>query len=234
MKKYIYTTLAVGLDYLDKALKFSHDLLDKDPDCQRVIVTDLSVDKKPLNTEIISLEDNTTLRVCNTFNYNLKYQAIKKAIDFNTDYIIYTDADWRIHNQYDKSKFDDFFNHNQLDFYFERPHLVGAGKTDNWSCFWKHKIQPYNLDKISKYDNAHVCNEQFFILKNNDKLSVFVNEWEKRNQFCIDNNIWTFAEGLEIGMCSIDADMSFSWHELRSLSNCFEFNDISGNLHIRF
>jgi len=234
MKKYIYTTLAIGTDYLDRALKFSHELLTKDIDVHRIIISDLIHLDVPSNTTIIPVDADTITRVGNGFNYNLKYQAIEKALNYNFEYIIYTDADWRIHERYNYSKLDMFFDNNTLDFYFERPHLIGTGKNDEWSCFWKHKIIPYNLNETSKYDNAHVCNEQFFILKNTNKLSVFVEAWKNRNQFCIDNNLWTFAEGVEIGMSVIDAGMTFSWQELRSLSSCFEFNDISGRLHVRF
>ena len=122
-----------------------------------------------------------------------------------------------------------------IDFYFERPHSIGTSKLnlDN-NCFWKHKISPYRLLETTKYDNAHVCNEQFMIFKNNEKLERFVESWSEKNQFCIENNVWTFAEGVEIGMSYVDAGMAVRYTNFSTINDCFEFNDISGNLHVRF
>lgn len=234
MIKYIYTTLAIGEKYFYEAIKFSHDLYHKDNNFFRIIVSNISNSNIP-NTKTISIPSNSVLKICNYFNYNLKYLAIKEASKINCEYIIYTDADWRIHNEYLKQKIDLFFENNTLhDFYFERPHRIGDGKKDGMNCFWKHKINAYNLLDTNIYDDAHVCNEQFLIFKNNDKLKLFIDAWEQKNQFCIDNNIWTFAEGVEIGMSTIDAGINSQYSMFHDLRNCFEFNDISGNLFVRF
>jgi hypothetical protein len=234
MISYIFTTLAIGQEYLNKAKQFSNDLFSYDKNFQRIIISDIS-DNNIINTSVITLEESSVTQVCNYFNYNLKYQAIKYAINFNTDYIIYIDADWRINKNYSSEKINKFLSSNpDIDFYFERPHSIGASKKDEYSCFWKHKIEPYKLMLTDKYDHAHVCNEQFLIFKNNDKIHKFIEAWEQRNNFCVNNNIWTFAEGVEIGMSAIDANMNSTYSNFYEIKECFEFNDISNNLYIRF
>lgn len=232
--KYLYTTLAIGQEYFDKAKQFSFDLYNKDKNFQRLIVSDINSENIP-NTIIVPPLRNSVYSVCSYFNFNLKYQAIKAAQSLDYDYIIYIDADWRIHKNYSSKKIQSFLeNDSSIDFYFERPHQIGVSKHDEWGCFWKHKISPYNLMNTNKYDEAHVCNEQFMIFKNNNKLNTFIDSWETKNQFCIDNNIWTFAEGVEIGMSSVDANMKSKYSTFYEINECFEFNDISGNLYVRF
>jgi hypothetical protein len=231
--RYIFTTLAIGQSYLNKAKQFSHDLYQKDNKFSRVIVSDIEDDNIP-NTSVVQPPQNMTYFICNYFNYNLKYLAIKEAYNFDTDYIIYIDSDWEIFDQYHSSKIDKFLDHNPLDFYFERPHSIGASKRDLGNCFWQHKIEPYKLFDTDFYDHAHVCNEQFLIFKKTDKLKTFIDAWEQRNQFGIDNNVWAFAEGLEIGMSSVDAGLSSEYTFFSEIHNCFKFNDISGNTYIRF
>jgi hypothetical protein len=233
--KYFFTTLAIGQKYYDSAINFSNKLMDLDPNILRVIVSDIEAEH-PSNTKIIKVKNNTQFTVRNTFNYNLKYLAIKEAINFASEYIIFTDADWIISNEYDKAKIIKFLEDSspEIDFFFERPHAIGDSKRDLNNCFWRHKIEPYGLADIHDYDKAHVCNEQFMIFKNNDKLKNFVNFWSSRNQFCIDKNVWTFAEGVEIGMSAIDADMKSDWSCFRTIENCFEFYDVCGNHYTRF
>jgi hypothetical protein len=85
-----------------------------------------------------------------------------------------------------------------------------------------------------KYDDAHVVNEQFMVFKNNDKFKIFCDRWKERNDFGIQNNIWAFAEGLEIGMSAIDANMTMNWQLMRSLKQCFRFKNNTGIFFERF
>lgn len=231
--RYTYTTLAIGENYLSRAKQFSIDLYKKKYNFSRVIVSDIE-DLDIPNTHLIKPPKNTIYSICNYFNYNLKYLAIKAAYELDTDYIIYVDADWEIFNHYHPSKIDKFLDNNHLDFYFERPHLIGTSKNDLNNCFWQHKIEPYKLFNTNTYDHAHVCNEQFLIFKKSTKLKVFIDAWEYRNQFGIDNNIWAFAEGVEIGMSSVDAGLNSQYTFFSEINNCFKFNDVSGNSYIRF
>lgn len=232
---FIFTTLAIGQRYHDMAIAFSEKLLSLDPTISRIIVSDIRSDCPP-NTTVVEPEPGSQITVCNAFNYNLKYQSIQAALTSEAQYVIFTDADWVMTDSYSTDKILKFLNENhpEIDFFFERPHQIGHSKL-NWdNCFWRHKIEPYDLLNTTKYDQAHVCNEQFMILKNNHKLPLFVESWSKNNKFCVENNLWTFAEGVEIGMAAVDAEMLTQWSSFYTISHCFEFHDVSGNLHIRF
>lgn len=233
---FVFTTLAIGQRYYDMAMAFSEKLWNVDQSIYRIIVSDIKSSGSPPNTLVLEPEADTQTIVCNAFNYNLKYQAIKFAMPYNTDYIIYTDADWVLSDKYATKKINKFLqeNNSAVDFFFERPHSIGASKLDWNNCFWRNKIHPYNLLETTKYDHADVCNEQFLIFKNNHKLNTFVDAWSEKNRFCIANNVWTFAEGVEIGMSAVDAEMLTQWSAFYTISHCFEFHDVQGKLHIRF
>lgn len=236
MTSILYTTLAVGEKYLNAALDFSNKLYVKDPGLRRIVVSDINNIDVPPNTTIVPLEDNSAINVCNAFNYNLKYQAIKACVSWDAKYIIYTDADWILSDHYDSNKIYKFLDENSpdIDFFFERPHQIGHSK-HNWNeCFWRNKIEPYQLLATDKYDKAHVPNEQFMLFKNSSKLDLFVSSWKQKNDFCVQNNVWTFAEGVEIGMSAVDAEMLTQWSTFYTISHCFEFYSVLGQHYIRF
>jgi len=171
------------------------------------------------------------------FNYNLKFHPIKESIKLNTDLIVFIDADWRIYKNFSESKCDNLLeqmNNRNIDFAFERPHQIGGSKRDLRNCFWKHKIEAYKLDETTKYDNAHVCNEQILVFRNNNKLKAFVENWEKLYWKSYEENIWAFAEGVEIGMSTIEANMNFDWNVIRTLNECFQFESKCGIHYTRF
>jgi hypothetical protein len=234
--KYLFTTLAIGQNYFNTAKQFSLDLYNKDQEFSRIIVSDIEDFNIP-NTQTIKPPPNMVYSIRNHFNYNLKYLAIEEACKADVNYIIYADADWQIHDLYTKNKllsFLELLNNSHYDFIYERPHLVGASKHNLAKCFWKHKIEPYKLMLTNKYDQAHVVNEQFLVFKNNNKLKIFIDKWKERNEFGIQNNIWAFAEGLEIGMSAIDANMTMNWQLMRSLKQCFRFQNNTGISFERF
>lgn len=233
---YIFCTIAIGESYLDSAIKFATDLNKVSTTHKVLIVTDIDA-AEIQNTFFVKISDNETFMINNYFNYNLKYIPILESLKLNFDFILYFDSDWRIYKDYKESyvlNFLDMFNASNLDFIFERPHYIGGGKTDLNTCFWRHKIEPYKLMETDKYDLGHVCNEQFMAFKRNSKLNIFCEKWKERNEFGVANNIWAFAEGLEIGMSSIDANMNFSWSALHYLKSCFIFTSNSGHEYIRY
>jgi hypothetical protein len=225
-KTYVYCTVAIGESYFNSACEFAKKLNEKSNEHKVIIVTN-QPKVKIKNCTFVSIPKKLTLFYPNgVFNYNLKYYPIKIANNKKFDYIFYFDADWKVSDYYEKEKIHNLILDMELsnvDFSFERPHFIGAKR--EWdNCFWRHKIEPYKLMETDFYDNGHVCNEQFLAFKNNEKLKVFVDAWDNRDKFSIENNIWPFAEGLEIGMSSIDAGMKFSWNKLHNLSNCFYFH----------
>jgi hypothetical protein len=241
----MFCSLAVGESYLRNFINFCNEKRKKD-DSKNLVVTDketyeLLIDLISENTHIeyVIIDDKHEISKWPLgFNFNLKYLPIKHSIKEGIDYIIYIDSDFRIINEYHPDKFKNLFSQmcsNNIDYVFERPYFIGHGKAHHHDNFWKHKIEPYSLMETSKYDDYHVCNEQFLVFKNSNKMTIFSEKWEELYWKSIKLNVWTFAEGLEIGMASADAGMTFDFNLFRgTLINCFEFNDKSGNLHTRF
>ncbi len=233
--KYVFCTIAIGERYLNSAVNFALELNKKSTSHKVLIVTD-SDDLNIDNTIFVKIPEKETLFINNYFNYNLKYLPILESSKLDVEFVLYFDSDWRIYEDFQEIlilKFLKNFNSSDIDFIFERPHYIGA-KHDLNTCFWRHKIEPYKLMETDKYDNGHVCNEQFLAFKNNEKLSVFCEKWKERNEFGAENNIWAFAEGLEIGMSAIDSEMNFSWSGLNDMKSCFIFNSAQDIEYIRF
>jgi hypothetical protein len=236
MTNYVFCTLALGQKYFDSACKFAEDLNKISEGHSVLIVTDCKYDEVK-NTTFIKFDESEVKYINNQFNYNLKYIPIQISSKMKNEVIIFFDADWEINEGYTEEKLNHFittFMKSNLDLIYERPHKIGDGKKNISDCFWRHKIEPYGLLKTNKYDEGHVVNEQFLIFKNNDKLNRFIDEWKKRNLFGINNNIWAFAEGLEIGMSAIDANMVMDYRKMFELRNFFKFVANSGVTHIRF
>jgi len=234
--KYIFTTIAIGQKYFDSACNFAKKLNEISTSHNLLIVTDCKF-KEIENTKFVKFDENETKVILKYFNYNLKYIPIMECSKLDYKYVLFFDADWSIHNGYSEVKllnFLDELENSNLDFIYERPHSIGDSKRDLNNCFWKHKIEPYGLMNTNFYDKGQVVNEQFMIFKNNDKLKIFVNKWKERNEFGVKNNIWAFAEGVEIGMSAIDAKMNMDWKKMFELKEFFSFVANTGVTHIRF
>jgi hypothetical protein len=235
-KSYIYCTISVGLEYYNKAVEFAKKLNEIGNKHKVLIVTDIDYEDIS-NVIFIKLNNRETKFIKNFFNYNLKYIPILECSKLNFDFVFYFDSDWEINEEYKEEKIENFlneFNESPYDFIYERPHNIGESKKDLERCFWRHKIQPYGLMDTDFYDSGQVVNEQFLAFKNNEKLSIFCEKWKERNEFGVTNEIWAFAEGLEIGMSCIDANIKMTWHNLNLLSNCFKFNSKQNITYTRF
>lgn len=238
--RYTYTTLAIGSKYLVNAIELAEQLNKKSTSHSLVIINHLiESDSIISNTIFKKIDIDTTItHIHNVFNYNLKYLSIEEALKINNnEFIIYLDSDWLLHEEYSEDKMNNFlqsFSSMNLDVLYERPHKIGDHKNNPEKCFWKHKIQPYNLLSNNRYDHANVVNEQFLLFKHNSKIDTFVNKWKFLNFFGIENQIWPFAEGVEIGMSIEDAAMKSCWKPLKELSKMFRFKNISGHTYERF
>ena len=236
MIKYIYCTIAVGEKYYKSAISFAKTLNEKSKNHHVLIVTDGNI-QDIKNVTFIKFNSNETTRIKNYFNYNLKYIPVLESSKLNYEFVLFFDADWSLYNGYSEDKLISFLNslkNSNLDFIYERPHSIGASKRDLKNCFWQHKIEPYGLNKTNVYDNGQVVNEQFMVFKNNQKLKVFANKWKERNDFGVKNDIWAFAEGVEIGMSAVDAKMNMDWKKMFELREFFSFVANTGVTHIRF
>lgn len=224
-KRYLFCTIAINKSYLDYALKFANELYIKSPSTKVLIVSDINDIVLP-NVIYHKIPDNfkTKLLNNNIFNYNLKFYPILKSLDEDFDFIFFKDCDWEIHDGYDDIKFDeliDVFDNSGIDCFYERPYSIKA-KHEN-DCIFKHKIQIFNLMNTNKYDNGVVPIEQFILFRKNDKLQKFCESWSEKEKLISENNIHPWAEGLEIGMSLIDANMTYKNHNFREISNCFKF-----------
>jgi hypothetical protein len=189
---YTYCTLATGQSYLDIALNFANDLNCVSNNHKMIIATDIPHDNSIKNTDIVTITEKYPLRVANAYNYNLKYFPIQAAAQTNTDAVIFIDADWRMHKGYTEEKINSLIQwlyESPYDFVYERPHTIGASKRYLPECFWRHKIEPYNLMNTDIYDDVDVCNEQFLLFRNNEKLKIFADKWEERCKYACEHNI---------------------------------------------
>jgi hypothetical protein len=233
---YVYCTIAIGEKYLKTAINFAKKLNEISKSHKVLIVTDGNRQEIE-NVVFVKFNNNEKKTINNYFNYNLKYIPIMESLKFNFDFVLFFDADWDLHIGYSEKKLLSFlesFRNSGFDFIYERPHSIGDSKRDPNKCFWKHKIEPYGLLKTNFYDKGQVVNEQFLVFKNNEKLKIFIDKWKERNEFGVKNNIWAFAEGVEIGMSAVDAKMNMDWKKMFELKEFFSFIANTGVTHIRF
>tara|TARA_B100000085_G_C18559679_1_gene519017 strand:+ start:2464 stop:3207 length:744 start_codon:yes stop_codon:yes gene_type:complete len=240
-------SIAIGKDYQDSFYRLIDNICIQDTSHNHEIKlnflcatdTDQNVSTSCKNINIAN--DNHKLFYKhghrNEFNFNLKYIPIAaSSLQENTDCIIFVDSDWQIHDNFKIDKvrsFIDRFMKSNADFIFERPHPIGGCKKDS-RLFWRHKVDLYNLKKTDKYDNAHVVNEQFLAFKNNNKMHLFIDSWQKRNIICLENGIRPWAEGVEIGMSYTDANMIAVNNYHKIMSECFQFQSKDGKTHVRW
>lgn len=236
--KYIFTTLAVGELYLSNASKCYTEYSEKCSADFNITTNEKCEVGSKVNLDLIKLDKYHDNGVGFTFFLNLKVLSLKYCLDKGYDYIIYNDADWRMTDNFSEDKLFNLFDRmeqNNLDFVFERPALIGGHKADMSNCFFDRKLKDYHVFEHTKWDNAHVVNEQFMVFKNTWKFRYFVRRWEEFLWYSIHNNIRNYPDGFDIGVSALEAEMNWDWNSFRGfIPNCFEFHDKSGNLHIRF
>lgn len=253
--KYYFTTLAIGEEYEKNAISFFEDLNTKTEDCSFLITT--------TNTDLKYLEqkyNNFSINVINpihtddgrpgfNFNVNLKCLSLKHVIELEKEknrteenyqpkeFVFYVDSDWKMHQDFSEDKIKKILNYmsnEDKDFVFERPARIGDGRMDPENSFYRDKIYDYDIQHHNKWDEAHVCNEQILLFKINNKFRFFVQRWEQFLWYSVVNRIRNYAEGFEIGISALEANMNYNWFAFHLLNNCFYFYTKSGDLHIRF
>jgi hypothetical protein len=235
--RYTFCTIAIGEKYINNTLNLINGLNEHSDKHHFVVVTDNDT-LNVKNTTFITIDKEIKLFIKNSFNYNLKYLPIKFSSEMDFEYVIFIDADWSLNDGYSHNKIMEvltFMENNNYDFCFERPHLIGEGKTEDDLIFWKHKRDFYNLLETNQFDDGHVVNEQFLIFKNNEKLKTFSNFWEGLCDKATKEDLWAFAEGVEIGMSSSVSKMSYEYYRWQKiLTNCFNFTTVDGKFYNRF
>jgi hypothetical protein len=236
--KYIFTTLAIGESYLENASKCYTEYSDKCSADFNITTNENYIVGSKVNLDLINLDRYHDDLPGFSFYLNLKVLSLKYCLDKGYDYIIFNDADWRMRPNFSEEKMFglfEFMERNQIDFVFERPAKIGEHKKDLQNCFFDTKLYDYNVFEHSKWDEAHVVNEQFMVFRNNWKFRYFVRRWEEFLWYSIHNNIRNYPDGFDIGVSALEAEMNWDWNSFRGfIPNCFEFHDKSGNLHIRF
>jgi len=236
--KYIFTTLAVGDSYLKNASECYTKYSEKCSADFNITTNEISEVGPKVNLNLFKLDSYEDGNPGFSFYLNLKVLSLKYCLDKGYDYIIYNDADWRMTDNFSEDKLLNLFNHmetNDLDFLFERPALIGGHKRDMSNCFFDRKLYDYHVFEHTKWDNAHVVNEQFMVFRNNWKFRYFVRRWEEFLWYSIHNNIRNYPDGFDIGVSALEAEMKWDYNSFGGfLPGCFEFHDKVGNLHTRF
>lgn len=237
--KYTICSLAVGEKYFSTIYKTFNDISARTNHGTFLIATDIKLENPNDKIKLVDVSDKALkTRDHRWFNYNLKYFPVQESSKLDTEFIMFIDADWGMLDSFNEEHLMRLFSYMQehnIDFVYERPHPIGPqSKKMGRECFWWHKIEPYGLDKTDKYDNGQVCNEQCFVFRNNEKMKPFCDSWEALNDKCHSLNIWPFAEGVEIGMSTIEANMKCDWWPMRLMGPCFYFYAKDGGYNERF
>lgn len=215
--RYLITTLAVGDEYIDTALYAFKKYMENTIYADFAISSDhefITSDNITYNHISTPFGYSTTKPFPCQFFFNLKVLALKCAVDKDYDYIIYHDADW-----YPTDKFNEqglfnlfeFMELNNYDMLCERPNTIGAAKHSS-ECFYSEKIKDYRVLEHTKWDEANCFNEQFLVFKNSWKFRFFVMRWEQFLWYTIHNDIINYAEGFEIGVSALEAEMNICWN----------------------
>jgi hypothetical protein len=239
--KYLFTTLAVGKEYVDNAIN-CYSKINKIINCDFNITTNEKLKNidiiNNINFDYFSLNKYNDDGAGLSFFFNLKVLSLKYALDKDYDFVIYNDADWGPTNNLNEEKLlklFDYMNHHDYDMLFERPAKIGYYKEHLDECFFTQKLYDYNVFEHDKWDDAHVTNEQFLVFKVNWKFRLFVRRWEQFLWYTIANKIRNYAEGFEIGVSAHETQMKSDFDEWRTiLRDCFEFKDKQGVIHTRF
>jgi len=236
--RYLFTTLAVGNDYLDRAID-SYEDLSKKLNCDFNITTNFKSEKiGKINFDFFTLDRYNDTEDGFSFYLNLKCLSLKYAIDKNYDYVIYSDADWKSTDLLNEQKMLDvfqFMENEDYDVLFERPAEIGYNKENYDQCFFKEKLRDFHLYDHNLWDTAHVPNEQFMVFKVNWKFRFFVMKWEMFLWYSIANNIRSFPDGFDIGVSIYESTMKYEylkWKDL--LSGCFKFIDKKNHIYTKF
>lgn len=261
--KYFFTTLAINEPYFENSIKLFCDIHSRTEESFfNILTSQKDIDNLTFSNQKLfdDLQKNfprvhlTTLESFDfkiecpldsdgygfTFNVNMKCLSLTCCfkLNINFDYVFFIDGDWSLHTGFSERKVFDLIQNmelNGIDFGFERPARIGDDRINPENSFFRQKIHDYNISEIPIWDEAHVCNEQLLVFKNNWKLKVFVQKWEQMMRYSIANKIKNYAEGFEIGICALESKMTWNYYLFPILRDCFKFYPkYSDNVHIRF
>jgi len=147
---------------------------------------------------------NESIKSANKFNMHLKRYPLRLATKMNYDIIYHHDCDCYI-NGWDGESYDKLINQD-YDVIFPnnpRPQLGGLRKN------YKHFQEKIDREFVGLYydelDQSPNPTETIIIFKNNDKLKVFLDFWDKISYN--NNNYLTYYCGVYFGTSSIHSKM---------------------------
>lgn len=220
MITYTYAQLAVG--YNDK---FDYYFFDRSKNFIREknsfnsaivhVTTDVESDDKIDNMKYYPCGDSYIKNVGEFFAFNLKYLAVKNAME-NTDaeFIIYTDADFSIAEGYREEKLQKYLTYLKtenidINSYVERYiKLNGSIMLTPRDTDWYEKYNKLNANNLE--GDVRLLMESFITFRNGPKLKEFLKYWEELYHFCNENNIEHYGECIEIGVAANKAKMNFA------------------------
>jgi len=245
--KYCIITLSIGEKYIEMAVNMFKSFKEKTEHCDFVITT-MEPREYDENDFIIWKYIHPPFDVKGpggNFYYNLKSLAFRSVIDLNDnngnlyDYVVFLDADMFMYEKFREENFLNLFDYmeqNDVDMIFERPAKISSHKDNLDRCFFKQKLTHYYADRHTKWDEGYVMNEQFLIVKYNWKYIFFTIRWEQMLWYSIRHHIINFAEGFEMGISALEADMKMvSVEEIKDMvHDIFYFFDHNGKMFIRY
>jgi hypothetical protein len=234
--RYCFAALAVGKLYEEKTAQFFKDLSSRTTNCDFYVTTtnDNFLNEIGDRLKINVLKNILTHNPEGYFNYSLKVLSLKHVIkqNINYDFVIYCDADWSMSEGFNEEKLMSLFKYmaeNNIDWIFERPHNLGVSRRqipEKLPFFYKKLVELEMLHQ-SKWDEAEVVNEQFFVFKYSNKFKFFAQRWEMFLWYCIANGIGNYPDGLDIGISALEADMKFDYMKHMNIfsfiHDCFYF-----------
>lgn len=241
--KYCFTTLAIGESFEKNAIKLFEDLSTRTDNCAFHITTMNNTYQDTDRLFFNVLEPfEVTNRKQRLFLYNLKVLALKDIVDRNKtmdqpyEYIIFIDGDWNMDEKFNEEKILNVLNYmesQEIDLMHERYTVLGElVKSD--TCFFPKKIEPFHLLEHNKWDDALVPNEQFFILRNSWKYIFFTFRWEQLLWYTVHNDVDNFAEGVEMGISALEAEMKCELMRYDYLDRTFYFFNSNGRKFEKF
>ena len=247
--RYCFTTLAVGEPYEQYATDLFLEMNQKTTEGAYYIVgnDEFSIPDPPPGLFV----KNASMPQWNMgtggfdFYFNAKVLGLKFVLDQERltgekhDYVFYVDGDWQLHTGFEEEKILsmlDFMDTHNFDFLFERPAQIKDSKEDPKNSFFCDKLYDYHVFDHSRWDEAHCVNEQFLVFKNGPKFKYFVQRWEQFLWYSIANKIRNYAEGFEIGVSALEANMNWEFRGVfgHFLRDCFKFYAATGQLHFRY
>lgn len=230
-----FVTLSLGIPYTqDYCLKLINDVLKRTnhsicvtTDCKDIILTEFPYESRiiirEINRDRLTIRLNTDWGIGNAtdFNFNMRYMCLEYVKEIPDAVVIFTDCDNSL-DWWDEQQIQNWLTQHinmGYDFFGPRNSLLLKNYLEEYrnqnskkfGIFW-HKL--FNFDLINnpkpEWDDAPLPAEYLLIFYNRDfKLVKFYEQWKWMHDYLVNKKVsyGTWAEGFEIGVSSLIADM---------------------------